>query len=160
MIVNAECMRLNGWMENHWDIICCFILGTPQANVISTQRDMIVAELHPKIYGRMAGLSCMSAHCSSQESFLSASCHGQQVAWELVHPGGLVHPPWTIRLSGIVSCLCHPWESHTALFLTSLWFLSQSFWGSKPSSACQSLYVNLFSLRASSTSLPTALLCR
>lgn len=118
------------------------------------QHDMILAVLHPKIYGRMAGLSCMSPHCSSWGSFLSASCHGQRVAW------GLVHPPWTTRLSGIVSYQCHPWESLTALFLTSLWFLSQLLWGSEPSSACQSLNVNLFSLRPSSTSLPTALLCR
>lgn len=102
------------------------------------QNDVILPELHPKIHRRRPGLSCLPAPCFSQGSFPRASGHGQRVAW------GLANLPGTTWLSRILSYLCHPWENHTALFLTFPWFLSASFWGSEPSSACQSLHVNLF----------------
>lgn len=102
------------------------------------RHDMILAELHPKIHGSIAGLSCMPASALLRGLF--RVFHGM----DLMHPGDwCIHqgPPGcqdlypTCDTSGKVM---------RGLFLTSLWFLSWSFWGSEPSSACQLFYFNLF----------------
>lgn len=63
---------------------------------------MILAGLHPKIHGRMAGLSHLPD--SGLLRGLSRVLHTTDSGL----PGGLAHPPGTTRLLGIMSYLRHP----------------------------------------------------
>lgn len=117
------------------------------------QRDMILAELHPKIHGEwLASPACQPLLFSGVFSKRFIPCSAGSLG---TGTSTRDHQAVEIRILPVPTL-----GKSRSPVLTSLWFLSQSFWASEPSSACQSLYINLFFLRANSTSLPTAMLCR